>query len=75
MKILYLLAILFLFNNCSFNKDSKFWNENQKKKKIAQKKIKKIIDKSDNLMSLSFNEYKIFIKEYVKKSNYPDLNK
>ena len=38
-----------------------------KKKKIAQKKIKEIIDKSDNLMSLSFNEYKIFIKEYVKK--------
>ena len=38
MKILYLLATLFLFNNCSFNKDSKFWNENQKKKEDDSKK-------------------------------------
>ena len=37
MKILYLLAILFLFNNCSFNKDSKFWNENQKKEDSSKK--------------------------------------
>ena len=75
MRLLYLLLILFLFNNCSFSKDSKFLNENQKKRKRTQKKIKEIIDKSGNLMSLSFNEYKIFIQEYVKKSDYPDLNK
>ena len=74
MKIIKTLCFFLIFNGCSFNKDSKFWTDDVKKEKNEQKRISEVMKKSDNLMSLSFEEYEIFIEEYVKKSNYPDIN-
>tara|TARA_B100001121_G_C18232211_1_gene408723 strand:+ start:106 stop:333 length:228 start_codon:yes stop_codon:yes gene_type:complete len=75
MKIIKILFFLLIVTGCSFNNNSKFWTDGVKKRKIEQKKISEVMKKSDNLMSLSFEEYEIFIEEYVKKSNYPDINK
>jgi len=72
--ILSLLLILFL-NNCSLNKDSQYWNEDPIKRKDEQKKLSKILKKSKDITTMTLEEYKIFIEDYTKKSNYPDISK
>ena len=63
MKKFRLIIILLLLSNCSSNKN------------LSQKEIEKIIKKSDNLMSMTFKEFDIYIDKYSKKSEYPDINK
>ena len=75
MKKLYLSLYLIFLSNCSFNDNSKFLNEDVKVKKNYENQLNKILDKSNDLMSLTFNEYKIYINEYSKKNKYPDINK
>ncbi len=74
MKYYFIIFLFFLLNNCSFNKNSKFWNENSIEEVKVKEKLEKINIKSKNLMSLTFDEYKIFIDEYSKKSKYPNIN-
>tara|TARA_B100000902_G_scaffold89790_1_gene93545 strand:- start:1514 stop:1741 length:228 start_codon:yes stop_codon:yes gene_type:complete len=73
-KIFFLIIFLFL-NNCSLNKDSKYWNENTIENKENKKKLSKILKKTDDIMKMSIEEYEIYIDDYTKKSKYPDINK
>ena len=75
MKKIYLFLYLIFLTNCSFNENSKFGTKNIIDKKNYENQLSKILDKSNNLMSLTFEEYKIFIDQYSKKSKYPDINK
>tara|TARA_B100000035_G_C20736780_1_gene437988 strand:- start:60 stop:287 length:228 start_codon:yes stop_codon:yes gene_type:complete len=75
MKKSYLFLYLILLSNCSFNENSKFWTEDVIVKKNYENQLNKILDKSNNLMSLTINEFEIYINEYNNKSKYPDLNK
>ena len=75
MKLILILFILLFFNNCSLNKDSQYWTEDSVKKKERQKKISKILKKSKDITTMTLEEYKIYIEDYTKKSNYPDINK
>ena len=75
MKKLYLFLYLIFLTNCSFNENSKFWTEDVIVKKNYENQLNKILDKSNNLMSLTINEFEIYINEYNNKSKYPDLNK
>ena len=75
MKLFFISLLFLILNNCSLNNNSKFWTEDVEKKVIIKNELNKILIKSNNLMSLTFNEYMIFINEYDKKSNYPDLNR
>jgi hypothetical protein len=43
--------------------------------KEEQKKILKILKKSKDITSMTLEEYKIYIEDYTKKSNYPDISK
>ncbi len=43
------------------------------KKKDYNDKLNKIMKKQNDIISMSFSEYKIFIEEYAKKSKYPDI--
>ena len=61
--------------NCSLNKDSQYWTENSIKSKINQKKLKEILKKSDDITSMTLEEYEIYIDDYTKKSKYPDISK
>ncbi len=72
--ILSLFLILFL-NNCSLNKDSQYWTVDSIKNKEEQRKISKILKKSKDITSMTFKEYKIYIEDLTKKSNYPDISK
>ena len=75
MKNLIFILFIFILNNCSLNKDSKFWTENSMKKKVSIDELEKIMKKSNDLLSLSFNEYRMFINEFNKKSKFPDISK
>ena len=74
MKIILILLISLFLTNCSLNKDSQYWREDVIKKENNQKELKKILKKSGDITTMSLNEYKIYIDDYTKKSNYPDIS-
>ena len=74
MKLVSIFFILFLLNNCSLNKDSKYWTEDVEKRKENEKKLSKILKKTDDITTLTLEEYKIYIDDHTKKSKYPDIS-
>ena len=74
MKLVFIFFLFFLFNNCSLNKDSKYWTEDVVKKSQDQKKLFETLKKSEDITNMSYDEYKIYIDDYTKKSKYPDIN-
>jgi len=74
MRLILTLFLLLLLNNCSLNKDSKYWTEDVFKKKENQKKLTNILKKSEDITTMTFEEYEIYIDDYTKKSKYPDIN-
>ena len=75
MKLTLSLFLILFLNNCSLNKDSQFWTEDTIKNEDEQKKLSKILIKSKDITSMTLEEYKIYIEDYMKKSNYPDISK
>ena len=74
MKLLSYIVMLVVISGCSLNKDSAYWTEDSIKKKADNKKLIKIIEKSNDIRSMTVEEYEIYIDDYVKKSKYPDIN-
>ena len=74
MKLVFIFFIFFILNNCSLNKDSKYWTEDVVKKREDQKKLSKVLKKSEDITNMSYDEYKIYIDDYTKKRKYPDIN-
>ena len=82
MKFFFILFSIFFVANCSLNKDSKYWkNDNQNRlsdKAINtdnNKDLSKILNKSGDLNSMTIQEYELFIKDYTKKNEFPDISK
>ena len=74
MKFSFLLSLLFILSNCSLNKDSKYWTEDVEKRKENEKKLSKILKKTDDITTMTLEEYKIYIDDHTKKSKYPDIS-
>ena len=74
MKFVFIFLIILLLNNCSLNKDSKYWTEDVDKISEDQKKLPQVIKKSEDITSMTFEEYEIYIDDYTKKSKYPDIS-
>ena len=74
MKLFLILFIIFLLNNCSLNKDSKYWTEDGIKKSKDQKKLSNVQKKSVDITNMTYDEYKIYIDDFTKKSKYPDIS-
>jgi len=74
MKLIFILTLLLLLNNCSLNQDSKYWTEDFEKRKETKKKLSKILKKSDDITTMTLEEYEIYIDDYTKKSKYPDIS-
>ena len=74
MKFVFIFSIILLLNNCSLNKDSKYWTEDVVKISEDQKKLPEVIKKSKDITNMTFEEYEIYIDDYTKKSKYPDIN-
>ena len=73
MKYLFLSLILFLAS-CSLSKDSAYWNENPIKNSAVDKKLSKILKKTGDYKSMTFDEFNFFLKDYSNKAEYPDIN-
>ena len=71
-KLLFIVILIFL-NACSFNNDSKYWNEKNDKKN-DNNKLTEIIKKSNDIRLMTIEEYEIYINNYIKKSKFPDIN-
>ena len=74
MKFVFIFLIILLFNNCSLNKDSKYWTEDVVNKSEDQKELTEVLKKSEDITNMTFEEYEIYIDDYTKKSKYPDIN-
>jgi len=74
MRLILTLFLLLFLNNCSLNQDSKYWTEDVVKKNENQKKLTNILKKSEDITTMTFEEYEIYIDDYTKKSKYPNIN-
>jgi len=74
MKLFFIFFIISFLTNCSLNKDSKYWTEDVVKKSEDQKKLSVVLKKPEDITSMTFEEYEIYIDDYTKKSKYPDIN-
>ena len=71
----YFLIFLFvLLNQCSLDHKSKYWNEDPNYNKNLEKKLVKILEKSNVTNEMSIKEYNIYIDDFTKKSKYPSLD-
>ena len=73
MNRLLFIAFFIFLNACSFNIDSKYWNEKSDKKNDYNK-LTEIINKSNDIRLMTIEEYEIYINNYIKKSKFPDIN-
>ena len=74
MKYIYILSLFFFINNCSLNKDSNYWTNESVKTKNNQKELSTILKKSEDITTMTVEEYEIFIDAYTKKSKYPNIS-
>ena len=74
MKLAFIFFIILFLTNCSLNKDSKYWTEDVVKKSKDKKKLSEVFKKSENITTMTYEEYKIYIEDFTKKSKYPDIN-
>ena len=72
MNRLLFIALFIFLNACSFNIDSKYWNEKSDKKN--NNKLTEIIKKSNDIRLMTIEEYEIYINNYIKNSKFPDIN-
>ncbi|MDC1338594.1 hypothetical protein N8160_04285 [Pelagibacteraceae bacterium] len=73
MKYLFISLIIFL-TSCSLSKDSAYWNEDPKNKIVEDKKLSKILKKTGDYKSMTFDEFNLFLKDYSNNAKYPDIN-
>ena len=73
MNRLLFIAFFIFLNACSFNIDSKYWNEKSDKKN-DNKKLTEINKKSNDIRLMTIEEYEIYINDYIKKSKFPNIN-
>jgi len=73
LRYLFLSLILFL-TSCSLSKDSAYWNEDPIKKSVEDKKLSKILKKTFDFNTMTFEEFDIFLKDYSDKAEYPDID-
>ena len=70
MKYLTLIS-LFILSGCNLNDNIVELNNNTFKKT----NVKNFNLSDTEFKSMSFNEFELFLEEYSKNSNYPDINK
>ena len=72
MKYLFLSLILFL-TSCSLSKDSAYSNDDPKKS-AEDKRLSKILKKTGDYQSMTFDEFNFFLKDYSNNAEYPNIN-
>jgi hypothetical protein len=73
LKYLFLSLIVFL-TSCSLSKDSAYRDDVSIRKSAEDKKLSKILKKTGDYKSMTFDEFNLFLKDYSNKAEYPDIN-
>ena len=60
MKYLF-LSLIFFLTSCSLSKNSAYLNDD-------------LIKKTGDYKSMTFDEFNLFLKDYSKNAEYPDIN-
>ena len=71
----FFLSLILILSSFSLNKDSTYWNEDPMKKSIEDKKLSKILKKTSDYKTMTFDEFNLFLKNYSANADYPDINK
>ena len=71
---LFILVITYI-SACSLNKNSKYWTEDPLEKKVQDKKLLEILEKSNDIRLMSLKEYNIYIDNFIINNKYPNLVK
>ncbi|MDA9569048.1 hypothetical protein N9R57_00830 [Candidatus Pelagibacter sp.] len=71
----FFLSLILILSSCSLNKDSTYWNEDPIKKSIEDKKLSKILKKTGDYKTMTFDEFNLFLKNYSANADYPDINR
>ena len=75
----YFLILFIFISGCSFlpTTDPEYWTEDNIKQRVIKKdyknKLPKILEKSDDIKTMTLKEYEIYVDAYTKKSKYPDI--
>ena len=70
----FFLSLILILSSCSLNKDSAYWNEDPIKNSANDKKLSKILKKTADYKSMTFDEFNLFLKYYSNNAEYPDIN-
>ena len=70
----FLIIFILILTSCSLNKNSTYWNEYSTIKSSKNKKLSITSNKTKDFKKMTFNEFKLFLKDYANKSKYPDIN-
>jgi len=71
----FFLPLILILTSCSLDKDSAYWNEDPMKKSVENNKLSKILKKTGDYKSMTFDEFNLFLKDYSDNAEYPDINK
>jgi len=66
--------MILILTSCSLNKNSDYWSEDSTTKTIENKKLSKILKKTADFTTMTFDEFNLFLKDYSDKADYPDIN-
>ena len=75
MRSIRIFFFLIILASCSFNDNSRYWNEHNEKRIAKEIELNEIIKKSKDITLITMDEYEIYIEDYTKKSKYPNINK
>ena len=75
MRSIRIFLFLIILASCSFNDNSRYWNEYNEKSITKEIELNEIIKKSKDITLITIDEYKIYIEDYTKKSKYPNIDK
>ena len=75
MRYFLFILIIIYISACSLNKNSKYWTEDPLEKKVQDKKLLEILEKSNDIRLMSLKEYNIYIDNYIINNKYPNLIK
>lgn len=73
MRFTFLFIFLIFLTNCSSTKDFQYLKKKYKKNKNSE--FSKILELKNDVIKMSFEDYKKYLDDYTKKNKYPSLNK
>ena len=74
MKPFWIIIIVFFQYSCSLNNKSDYLNKDPKKTEQNKKIINTIETSNKKIFDMNYNEFKVFLDDYVKKNDYPEID-